>query len=88
MFYPGDHARRGRLDRPQIFPHCFHKIAQIACELFLAKGAIRAIGYMETRLGAAAAAILRGTCLAHGIAKSRLMILQKIKPSSTFLKGF
>lgn len=43
MFYPGDNDRRCRLDRPQIFPHCFHKIAQIACELFLAKGANRAI---------------------------------------------
>ena len=52
MLYPGDHARRGRLDGPQIFPHCFHKIAQIACELFLVNGASLAIGYMETRLGA------------------------------------
>ena len=53
MFYPGDNDRRGRLDRPQIFPHCFHKIAQIACELFLAKGLTgQSRIIMENRLGA------------------------------------
>ena len=43
MFYPGDHDRRGRLDSPQIFFHCFHRIARIACALFRAIKAIRAI---------------------------------------------
>ena len=41
MLFPGDHDDRcGRLDRPQIFPYCFHKIAGIACALFRAIGAI------------------------------------------------
>ena len=39
-FYPGGHDRRGRLDCPQIFLYCFHKVARIVCALFCAIGAI------------------------------------------------
>ena len=40
MVLLGNHDRRGCLDRPQIFPFCFHKIARIACAPFRAIGAI------------------------------------------------
>ena len=69
----------------------FLKIAQIACELFVADEAIRAIGATIWKPGLGAVKLqsfLHRAGLPHGIKESQLKILRKIKPSSTFLEGF
>jgi len=48
MFYPGDHDRRGRVDRRRIVLYCFRKIAPIAYALTRLKGTCMCVLHYET----------------------------------------